>query len=128
MTTLTPGLSPASSSPPRSSHSVRYAWVSLALIPVALVVADGVLHGILSLLGIDQGAEAEETPTLLQALVAGVPYVGVMLIPAAGGFMFGTRAVREGDRHGRLPRALALVVGALVVVSALIFLVLGIRG
>ena len=44
-------------------------------IPVSLVLADGVLHGLFMLMGIDEAAVPEQTPTLLQGLAAVIPYV-----------------------------------------------------
>lgn len=106
-------------------HDLRNAWVSLALTPVCLIVADGVLHGILSLLGIDEAADQE--PDLLQALVAGIPYAAVMLLPALGGFWFGTNAMQRGDARGRIPSVLGLIWGVLVLVGCAAFLFLVLR-
>ena len=106
----------------KPQHDLRNAWISLVFIPVSLVLADGVLHGVLSLLGIDE--EADEYPSLWQALVAGIPYAAVMLAPAFGGFWFGTNAIRAGDWRGRIPSLIAVVWAALVVVGCVLFLVL----
>jgi Na+-driven multidrug efflux pump len=106
-------------------HDLRNAWVSLAFVPVCVVLADGILHAILSLLGIDEATD--EDPNLLQALVAGVPYAAVMLLPALGGFWFGTSAIEHGDGRGRVPSVLSLVWAVLVLVGCAVFLFLVLR-
>jgi hypothetical protein len=105
-------------------HDVRKAWISLVLIPVSLVVADGVLHGVLALMGLDEAADPEQTPTLLQAIVAGIPYALVMLLPGIGAFWFGTNALNDGDRRGRIPSLIGLAWGVVVLIGVLAFLVL----
>ena len=105
----------------KKRHDVRNAWISLVLIPVALVVADGVLYGLLRLMGIDEAAVPEQTPTLLQGLAAVIPYALVMLAPGIGAFWFGTNALNAGDRRGRIPSLIGLAWGAVVVVGVLFF-------
>jgi hypothetical protein len=109
----------------KKRHDVRNAWISLVLIPVALVVADGVLHGLLMLMGIDEAAVPEQTPTLLQGLAAVIPYALVMMAPGIGAFWFGTNALDAGDRRGRIPSLIGLAWGAVVVIGVLAFVVLG---
>lgn len=108
-------------------HDVRNAWISLVLIPVSLVLADGVLHGLLGLMGIDETAVPEQTPTLLQALAAGIPYTLVMMLPGIGAFWFGTNALSDGDRRGRIPSLIGLAWSVVVVAGALLFLFLVMR-
>ena len=43
------------------------------LIPLSLVLADGVLHGLLGLMGIDEMAVPEQSPPCSKALAAGIP-------------------------------------------------------
>ncbi|MCU0264255.1 MAG: hypothetical protein MUF09_11405 [Candidatus Nanopelagicales bacterium] len=112
----------------RKRHDVRNAWISLVFIPVSLVLADGVLHGLLGLMGIDEMAVPEQTPTLLQALLAGIPYTVVMLLPGIGAFWFGTNALNDGNRRGRIPSMIGLVWGVVVLIGALVFLFLVMRG
>lgn len=107
----------------KARRDVRAAWISLLLVPVALVVADGVLHGLLGLLGIDESAVPEQTPTLLQAVIAGIPYALVMMLPGIGGLWFGRRAVRTGDGRGRIPSAVGAVWVLLVIVGSTVLLV-----
>ena len=108
----------------RRRHDVRNAWISVVFIPVSFVLADGVLHGLLMLMGIDEAAVPEQTPTLLQGLAAVIPYTLVMLAPGIAAFWFGTNALNAGDRRGRIPSLIGLAWGAVVVVGVL-FLVLG---
>jgi hypothetical protein len=108
-------------------HDVSKAWISLVLIPVSLVVADGVLHGLLGLMGVDESAVPEQTPTLLQALLAGIPYTFVMLLPGIGAFWFGTNALNDGDRRGRIPSLLGLLWAVVVLIGSLLFLFLVMR-
>lgn len=106
-------------------HDLRNAWISLLFIPLSLMLADGVLHALLGVLGIDD--EADTSPSLWQALVAGIPYALVMLAPAVGAFWFGTKAIQSGDRRGRLPSLAALVWAALVAIGCLAFLWVTVR-
>lgn len=117
----------ARGAPTKRRHDVRNAWISLAFIPMSLVLADGVLHGLLSLVGIDENAVPEQDPTVIQALVAGIPYTLVMLLPSIGAFVFGTNALNAGDRRGRIPSLLGLAWGLFVLIGALTFLYLVIR-
>jgi hypothetical protein len=109
--------------PTKPRHDVRNAWISLILIPLFLVVADGVLHGLLGLMGIDESAVPEETPTLVQSLMAGIPYALVMMLPGIGGFWFGRKAQRDGDRRGRIPSAIGAVWVGIVIVGSIVLLV-----
>jgi hypothetical protein len=111
----------------RRRHDVRNAWISLVFVPVSVVLADGVLHGLLGLMGIDEAAVPEQTPTLLQALLAGIPYTVVMLLPGIGAFWFGTNALNDDDRRGRIPSLLGLVWGVVVLIGVLVFLFLVMR-
>ena len=108
--------------PVRTRHDIRNAWLSLVVIPAALVVADGVLHGVLGLMGVDEAAD--DSATLLQALVAGVPYALVMMLPGIGGFWFGTNALGNGDRRGRVPSALGALWMVVVLVGSIAFLIM----
>jgi hypothetical protein len=102
-------------------HDVRNAWVSLALIPVSLFVADGVLHALLSLMGVDEGAG--EDATVVQGLLAGLPYALVMMLPGIGGFVFGTNALGGGDGRGRIPSALGALWVLIVLLGSIVLLV-----
>ena len=109
----------------RKRHDVRNAWISLVFIPVSLVLADGVLHGLLGLMGIDEAAVPEQTPTLLQGLAAVIPYALVMLAPGIAAFWFGTNALNAGDRRGRIPALIGMAWGVVVVIGVVAFVVLG---
>lgn len=108
--------------PTKPRHDVRNAWISLALVPVSLFVADGVLHALLGLMGVDQ--EAGEDATLVQAVLAGIPYALVMMLPGIGGFMFGTNALSNGDGRGRVPSALGALWAFIVLLGSIAFLVM----
>ena len=105
--------------PTKPRHDVRNAWISLILIPPFLVLADGVLHGLGAL--VDE--LGDETPTLLKALVVGIPYALVMMLPGIGGFWFGRKALRTGDGRGRIPSALGAVWAVIVIVGTVALLV-----
>jgi len=109
----------------RRRHDVRNAWISLVFIPVSFVLADGVLYGLLRLMGIDEAAVPEQTPTLLQGLAAVIPYALVMLVPGIAAFWFGTNALNAGDRRGRIPSLIGLAWGVVVVIGVLVLVVLG---
>lgn len=56
-------------------------------------------------MGIDELAVPAQSPTLLQALMAGIPYALVMMLPGIGGLWFGPKALRNGDGGGQIPSA-----------------------
>ncbi len=87
-------------------HDLRNAWVSLALFPVAVLLAMVAGDVGLSLFGYDS-ADAE-IPGWVKAAV-GVPMVLVAVLPALGGYVFGSRARRAGDARGQVPAVVGLV-------------------
>jgi Na+/proline symporter len=95
--------------PSRAARDARRAWLSLALSPIAVVIALALGQGLLGIQGYQKGGfVAIPAPV---ALSVGVPAVAVLLTPALLGIFFGRRARRNGWRGGVSP---ALVGGYLV--------------
>ncbi|EYR65010.1 hypothetical protein N866_19695 [Actinotalea ferrariae CF5-4] len=87
---------------------LRHAWIGVALVPVAFVVAMLVGDGVASLLGHESGSAA--APSLEVFLLAGLPATVIGLAPAVFALVNGRRAEREGEPKGLVPT----VVGAVV--------------
>lgn len=103
---MTP-ISPRSPDRPPGSSDVRSAWLSVLLLPVAVVLSFLVGEGLIDALGYPVGGEE---PPLWAVLVATVPALAMMWVPAAVSGWFATRAARAGDRRGWVPAiGLALV-------------------
>jgi Ni/Fe-hydrogenase subunit HybB-like protein len=90
--------------PTFGSDNSRRAWICVALIPVAFIVAMVVGEGLITALGYESGAE-QPVPFLV-ALLVGVPVTLGAMAPAALAVLFGRRARREG--HGLAVVAVAI--------------------
>jgi Na+/proline symporter len=88
-------------------RDVRRAWWSLALFPVSFLAAFAVGEGLASLLGHPSGSP--ETAPVWVMLAAGGPALLVFVLPAVLAVVFARRAEREGDRSGRVPMWVAVV-------------------
>jgi len=100
--------SPVPQSEGARSKDVARAWISVALLPAALVLAFLVGEGLATVLGHDTGSG--ELAPLWVVLAAGIPAVLVAIVPAGMALGYGLRARRAGDQRGVVP---ALVGGAL---------------
>ncbi|GAA1477544.1 hypothetical protein GCM10009623_19900 [Nocardioides aestuarii] len=93
---------------PTGARHVRRAWLSLALLPVALVAAFAVGEGLVTLLGAEpHGAEAAP---LWVVLLAFPPAFLLLSVPAALAWHQARLAAAEGDRRGRVPAVIGGVV------------------
>ena len=92
--------------PPERSHALRSAWWALALVPAGFLLGTLTGEGLLALLGYD--LTTDRVPAQI-AVLAGIPALAVLLAPPAAAIGFGRRALRDGDRRGRVPEVLGTV-------------------
>ena len=115
--------------PPRGALQPRTdlvrAWVSLALIPVAFIVAFAVGEGLYALLGYKP---EEGTEPLWVALAAGIPALLLFLVPCVAAAVYGNRARLQGHRAGIIAIAVGSAVGLWMLVSNTVQLVAQYRG
>ena len=88
----------------------RRAWWSLLGFVPSFGLAFLIGEGLISALGYPTGG-AEQAPWWA-VLIAVTPALTVFVLPAVLAVHFGKRAMRLGDRRGRLPMVLAIVVAA----------------
>ena len=104
---------------------LRHAWVGVALVPVAFVVAMLVGDGVGSLLGHESGSV---DPTLEVFLLAGLPATVIALAPAVFALVNGRRAEREGEPQGLVPTVIGAVVALYWVATPVLTGVVGLFG
>lgn len=97
----------------RRSTSLTRAWIAIAAIPVAFIVAFAVGEGLYALLGYKP---EDATEPLWVALVAGVPAIVLFLVPCVAAVRFGNRARVEGHRAAVVPLVIGAVLGLWMVV------------
>jgi hypothetical protein len=88
--------------------NLTLAWVAVALIPVAFILAFAVGEGLYALLGYKP---EDATEPLWVALVAGVPAIVLFLVPCAAAVRYGNRARLEGHRVALVPLVIGAVLG-----------------
>ena len=110
---LPPTAAPDDQASPRARRLLRAAWWSFALLPFSFVGATLLGNSILTAMGHD--VDSETNPTWEQAIVAGIPAVIVMVIPALMAVWFGRRAIAAGHPKGHEASIAGLVVGAAMV-------------
>lgn len=110
---------PAGSAPAAPSsdarRSLRNAWISVAAIPVAFLVAMVAGQALASLLGYDSGG-ADPAP-FGTMLAAGLSAVLIMVIPAVFAIVFGFRARRRGLPGGLIPAVIAIAAAAWAILT-----------
>jgi hypothetical protein len=115
-----PGLSQDSEVTTRpTGRTLRRAWICVACIPVAFVLAMVAGEGLIDALGYPSGGP---DPPLWAALLVGIPMTLVGMTPAVLAFIYGRQAGRE--RSSRSARA-ATIVGAVVATYWVVTFVLG---
>lgn len=97
----------------RRSTSLTRAWIAIATIPVAFIVAFVVGEGLYALLGYKP---EDATEPLWVALVAGVPAIVLFLVPCVAAVRYGNRARVEGHRAAVVPLVIGAVLGLWMVV------------
>ncbi|GAA2161569.1 hypothetical protein GCM10009845_11790 [Pedococcus bigeumensis] len=102
--------------------NLRRAWIAVALIPVAFVLAFAVGEGLYTLLGYQP---EDATEPLWVALVAGVPAIVLFLVPCAAAVWYGNKARVEGHRAGLVPLAAGAALGLWMVVMNTVSLFAG---
>lgn len=107
----------------KGMRSLRIAWISVAVTPIAVVVAMVLGEGLLSLRGYESGGEV--LPPIGAALLAGIPAVSVMIAPALSAVWFGFRARRQGLRGGTVPAVIGIVLAAYSLLANLLPRLLG---
>lgn len=106
---------------PVEGHPARWAWISLALLPVAAILAVVVAFAIGGLLDLDMFTDSDWTAGEY-ALVYGAAAL-VIVVPPAVGTAFGVRAARDGTRSGRWALIINGAVLAVVVLGSVYGLV-----
>ncbi|QGU04172.1 hypothetical protein [Corynebacterium comes] len=92
-----------------AGRDVRYAWLSVLLLPFAFGLAFLVGEGLIGLLGYPVGGADSNAP-LWAILVATIPALLVFYVPAVVSAWFARRAASRGDRRGWLPAVLLGIV------------------
>jgi hypothetical protein len=109
--------------PTHADRDRRRAWVAVAVLPVAFVLAMLVGEGLLSALGYESGSE---TPVPIgPALLAGLPALLILIAPGIAAVYFGRRAYRAGRRDAEVPAWIGGVVVVVMVAQNLLGLVVG---
>lgn len=83
------------------------AWIAVALVPVAFILALAVGEGLYSLMGYPTG----NTLPLWVDLVASAAALGIFLVPCVAAVLFGRRATGAGERRGWVPLAVGACAG-----------------
>lgn len=96
----------------RSTNLTR-AWIAVALIPVAFILAFVIGEGLYALLGYQP---EDGTEPLWVALVAGVPAIAVFLVPCVAAVIYGNRGRLEGYRAALVPLVIGAALGLWMVV------------
>lgn len=99
---------PSASPDPSAARDTSLAWWSLLGFVPSFFLAFGVGEGLASLLGYPPGG-AEQAPVWAM-LVATIPALLAFALPAFAATFFGRRAVRHGDRRGRTPMIVGIVI------------------
>ena len=100
---------------PPGRRPLTFAWIAVALIPVAFIAAMFVGEGLISLQGYESGAE--QFPPVGATLLAAIPAVLVMIAPAVVAVGFGFRARNRGAATGIVPAVIGIVVIAYAIVA-----------
>lgn len=101
----------------RRSTNLTRAWIAVATIPVAFIVAFAVGEGLYALLGYKP---EDATEPFWVALVAGVPAIVLFLVPCVGAIWYGNRARAQGSHAALLPMVIGAVLGAWMVIMNLV--------
>ena len=104
---------PRTRAPADPGRWLRRAWTAVVLVPFFFLLGFAVGEGMYAVLGYDPGTG--DAPVWAD-LVALAPVVVVVLVPCVAAVVSGTRALRGGDRRGRVP----LVIGAAAGVALLV--------
>lgn len=92
---------------PSDRHPLRRAWISIALLPVALFLGSILSEQLYRLMGYEPMA----TVPLWLDLVGWIPTLVVFSIPCVASMLYGREANRTGDHRGRVPLLIGCVAG-----------------
>ena len=95
---------------PPGRRPLTFAWISVALIPVAFIAAMFIGEGLFAVQGYEP--EPDAFPPLGVAVRAALPAGLVMIAPAIAAVVFGFRAHRHGTTNGIVPGVIGVVVVA----------------
>lgn len=110
------GVDETGSSPPvGAGPQGRRAWIAVALIPVAFVLAMVVGEGLVSALGY---RGVDEPPWWVVGVVGGSMTL-MILAPALAALVYGRRARREGYGPGLVTERIGIVMAVYVVLTSL---------
>ena len=108
---------------PEDRRTLRLAWISVGLIPVAVIAAMFIGEGLLSLRGFESGAQ--EFPPLGATLGAAIPAGRVMIAPAVSAVVFSFRARKRGAGTGIAAAVIGIVVITYVILANTLARLLG---
>jgi hypothetical protein len=104
-----------------AARDLRNAWIAVALIPVAFVVATVVGEFAVAALGYPSGGD-KSTPTGIRAAV-GIPATLLLVAPGVIAGIYGLRARREGEPRGLWPSAIGFAVTAVFLLQTIASLI-----
>ena len=90
------------------------AWVAVALLPLALVVAMVVGEGLITMLGYESGAE--DPIPVGPALLVSIPALLILIAPGIAAVFFSRCAYRADRRDANVPANVPAWIGGLAVV------------
>jgi uncharacterized membrane protein len=106
-----------------ADRDLRLAWVAVALLPVALVLAMVVGEGLISALGYQSGSQ--EPVPVGPVLLASVPALVILIAPGVAAVHYGRRAYRAGRRKAAVPAWIGGVTAVVVVAQNLLAFLIG---
>jgi hypothetical protein len=98
-------------------RDLRKAWIAVALIPVAFVVAMVLGEVVIGALGYPAG---EETPPVGLRAAVGIPATLLLVAPGVIAGIYGLRARRAGEPRGLLPGVIGIAVAGLFVLQSIL--------
>lgn len=98
-------------------RDLRRAWIAVALIPVALVVAMVLGEVVIAALGYPSGGQTP--PVGLQAAV-GIPATLLLVAPGIMAGIYGLRARRAGEPRGLTPGVIGIAVAAVLLLQSIL--------
>jgi uncharacterized membrane protein len=101
----------------------RKAWVAVASLPVALVLAMFVGEGLIGALGYQSGGD--EPVPVGPALLAGIPALLILIAPGVAAVHYGHRAYRAGRKDAKVPAWIGGVAAVVVVAQNLLAFLVG---
>ena len=98
-------------------RDLRNAWIAVALIPVAFVVATVLGEVVIGALGYPAGGQ---TPPLGLLAAVGIPATLLLIAPGVIAGIYGRRARRAGEPRGLLPGVIGIAVAAIFLLQSIL--------